>query len=417
MCFQFGLLYEDPIKKVREEGAMKYWKLGCLLAAALPLGAQAGEGYYFGVEAGINYLDDQDMRLYYNEDRPLVENGTTIADVDYDDDWMGGLLFGYSFANGLRPELSIAYRTNDVDGAFLPSGLLGLGGGEADVVNGKEVASSLFANLWWDLFPSRFFHPYLGGGVGGLYVEAKDFGYDGDELNDDSDAVFAYQLGAGLGFDLSPQWTLSIDYRRVWGEEGEYNLVDDTPVSRVHFDYDAETTMLSLRYYFGRREPEAPPAPPPPPEPVRVVEPVEPPPPPPPPPCEPPTAGQQFTLEGCVLGDTMVLQGVNFEFDEDRLTLNAKTLLDQVAGALTKRSDIKIELEGHTDSKGSDTYNQALSEARAASVKRYLIERGVDGGRMSTVGYGETMPVADNTTDEGRELNRRVQLKVTASDR
>ena len=132
--------------------------------------------------------------------------------------------------------------------------------------------------------------------------------------------------------------------------------------------------------------------------------------------CAPPNHGllPRFCNELCY---TMVLQGVNFEFDEDRLTLNAKTLLDQVAGALTKRSDIKIELEGHTDSKGSDTYNQALSEARAASVKRYLIERGVDGGRMSTVGYGETMPVADNTTDEGRELNRRVQLKVTASDR
>lgn len=402
---------------------MKSWKLscllvGCLLAAALPLGAQAGEGYYFGVEAGINYLDDQNLRLYYDEVRPRFENGTSVAAVDYDDDWMGGLLFGYSFSNGLRPELSIAYHTNDVDGVLLPSDLLGLEGGDADVVNGKEVASSLFANLWWDLFPSRLFHPYLGGGVGGLYIEAKDFGYDGNQLNSDSDAVFAYQLGAGIGLDLSPQWTLSIDYRRVWGEEGEYNFVDDSLVSRVHFDYDTETAMLSLRYYFAKREPEAPPAPPPPPEPVRVVEPIAPPPPPPPPPpCEPPVAGEKFTLEGCVLGDTMVLQGVNFKFDEARLTLNAKALLDQVAGALAKRSDIEIELEGHTDSKGSDTYNQALSEARAASVKRYLIERGVDSRRMSAVGYGETMPVADNATDAGRELNRRVQLKITASDR
>src|SRR3546814_20534556 len=95
------------------------------------------------------------------------------------------------------------------------------------------------------------------------------------------------------------------------------------------------------------------------------VEPAAPPPPPPPPPCEVPTDGTPINFGGCKLGDTLVLHGVNFEFDKAALTLNAKTLRDQVADAVQTRADIKVELDGYTDSKGSDAYNQKLSEQRA----------------------------------------------------
>jgi OOP family OmpA-OmpF porin len=138
--------------------------------------------------------------------------------------------------------------------------------------------------------------------------------------------------------------------------------------------------------------------------------------PPPPPPCQPPAPGQPINLEGCKVGDTIVLRGVNFEFDKARLTVNAKTLLDQVADALLARPDIKVEIDGHTDSKGSDAYNQNLSQRRAESVKQYLVGRGIDAGRMTTQGFGESKPVADNSTAEGRELNRRVELKITESN-
>ncbi|NGY06788.1 OmpA family protein [Solimonas terrae] len=132
-----------------------------------------------------------------------------------------------------------------------------------------------------------------------------------------------------------------------------------------------------------------------------------------PPPCKPPEAGQRVDLSGCAVGDTIVLRGVNFEFNKATLTVNAKTLLDGVSDALTAAPDIRVEVGGHTDSKGSDDYNQKLSEARAQSVMAYLIERGIAADRMTAVGYGETQPVADNDTDEGRELNRRVELKIT----
>ena len=131
-------------------------------------------------------------------------------------------------------------------------------------------------------------------------------------------------------------------------------------------------------------------------------------------PCKTPAVGERVSLKGCGLGDVIVLRGVNFEFDKDRLTVNAKTILDNVAEELVAYPEITIELGGHTDAKGSDEYNQALSDRRAASVVRYLKGKDIAAERMSSAGYGEAQPVADNETDEGRELNRRVELKITS---
>lgn len=131
--------------------------------------------------------------------------------------------------------------------------------------------------------------------------------------------------------------------------------------------------------------------------------------------CQMPESGQAISLEGCKMGDTVVLHGVNFEFNKATLTLNAKSLLDKVADALIARPDIKVEIDGHTDGKGTDAYNQPLSENRAKSVAFYLATKGVDKDRMTAKGFGKSMPIADNSTDEGREQNRRVELKVIES--
>lgn len=131
--------------------------------------------------------------------------------------------------------------------------------------------------------------------------------------------------------------------------------------------------------------------------------------------CQMPESGEAISLTGCKMGDTVVLHGVNFEFNKATLTINAKSLLDKVADALIARPDIKVEIDGHTDGKGTDAYNQPLSESRAKSVAVYLATKGVDKDRMTAKGFGKTMPIADNSTDEGREQNRRVELKVVES--
>ncbi|QTF91189.1 OmpA family protein [Halomonas sp. BM-2019] len=101
---------------------------------------------------------------------------------------------------------------------------------------------------------------------------------------------------------------------------------------------------------------------------------------------------------------------VNFAFDSDELTPAAETTLDEVARRLREYTDVRIRIEGHTDSRGSAQYNQGLSERRANSVRDYLASQGIAAARMMTVGYGEERPVASNETDEGRALNRRVEI-------
>ena len=130
--------------------------------------------------------------------------------------------------------------------------------------------------------------------------------------------------------------------------------------------------------------------------------------------CRAPAPGEPVSLKGCATGDVIVLRGVNFDFDKSSLTRNARTLLDDVAAELAAYPDIRVEIGGHTDAKGTDEYNLALSKRRAESVRQYLIGKEVAPERMTSAGYGESQPVADNESDEGRELNRRVELKVTA---
>ena len=188
--------------------------------------------------------------------------------------------------------------------------------------------------------------------------------------------------------------------------------------SGVRNSYSDIMFSLGLVIPLFSHPPVTTPAPPPPAEEPAVVPvaeappPAEPAPAPAPPPCRAPIAGEKVDLSGCASGDVIVLRGVNFDFNKATLTPNAKTILDQVADALKAAADIKVEIGGHTDGKGSSAYNQKLSQKRAESVKAYLVEHGIDAGRMTTKGYGKEHPIADNATDEGRELNRRVELKV-----
>jgi len=106
------------------------------------------------------------------------------------------------------------------------------------------------------------------------------------------------------------------------------------------------------------------------------------------------------------------LKGVNFEHDSAKLTASSTVTLDEAIATLQRRSDIHVEVAAHTDSQGSDDYNMGLSERRAASVMEYLTSHGVDAGRLTAKGYGESQPIADNKTKEGRAENRRVELRV-----
>ena len=107
----------------------------------------------------------------------------------------------------------------------------------------------------------------------------------------------------------------------------------------------------------------------------------------------------------------LILEGVNFEFDRAKLLPESYVILDRVAASLHDWPEIRVEVGGYTDSKGSDEYNRRLSDRRAHAVRDYLISKGIARSRLEAQGYGETDPIASNNTDAGRAKNRRVELK------
>jgi OmpA-OmpF porin, OOP family len=115
--------------------------------------------------------------------------------------------------------------------------------------------------------------------------------------------------------------------------------------------------------------------------------------------------GARVNAVGCwTLGDVL------FDTDKSNIKPLMAHILNEVVDVLNSNPGMKLEVQGHTDSRGTKTYNQTLSEKRADSVKRYLVEKGIAPSRLTSIGYGETLPMDSNDTDEGMANNRRVEL-------
>ncbi|WP_374013403.1 OmpA family protein [Pseudoxanthomonas koreensis] len=130
-------------------------------------------------------------------------------------------------------------------------------------------------------------------------------------------------------------------------------------------------------------------------------------------------AGQAIGPDGCPVPVSIDLKGVNFDFDKSTLRPDAVAILSEATEILKRYPDLRVEVAGHTDSKGTDAYNQGLSERRARAVYDYLTSNGVAASRLvGPTGYGESRPIAPNTNadgsdnPEGRAKNRRTELNV-----
>lgn len=120
------------------------------------------------------------------------------------------------------------------------------------------------------------------------------------------------------------------------------------------------------------------------------------------------------------VGEGIVVEfssNILFGFDESALSYDAKTNLNKLVTVLNSYPDTDIELQGHTDSKGSEAYNRKLSVQRANAVSYYLSSEGIRGSRVSIRGFGEDVPKYDNDTENGRTNNRRVEFLITANEK
>lgn len=131
--------------------------------------------------------------------------------------------------------------------------------------------------------------------------------------------------------------------------------------------------------------------------------------------CPDTVAGAKVEPDGCVRkAQVVALPNIEFAYEKADLTEAGRETLGQVVRFMNDQPEIHLDVWGHTDWKGAELYNLRLSQKRAASVVKFLIEQGIAGPRLKSAGFGETRPLADNETEEGRERNRRVELNIRA---
>ena len=109
---------------------------------------------------------------------------------------------------------------------------------------------------------------------------------------------------------------------------------------------------------------------------------------------------------------SFTLDNVHFDSGKSSIKTSSYDELKELVDFLKLKPEIKIEIGGHTDNVGEELANQTLSQERASSVKKYLVEHGVSSSRLIAKGYGESIPVADNNTEKGKKLNRRTEVRI-----
>jgi outer membrane protein OmpA-like peptidoglycan-associated protein len=260
--------------------------------------------------------------------------------------------------------------------------------------------------------PQGRFRPYVGAGVG--------YGQFSGETPAGLSLGRSWGPTAVAGADLGLTQRLFLNASARWVDMSSKVRLNGSNLGTV--DLDPMIYSVNLGYRFGATAVPAAAA-------VAAIAPavVAPPPPPPAPKdsdgdgvidpndmCPDTPRGTRVGPQGCPCDLTLKL---NFAFDSATLTADDKAKLDAAATELKRLNWTSGVIEGHTDSIGSDAYNQKLSERRVAAVRDYLISQGIAEGRMAPKGFGESQPIADNKTAAGRAENRRVVLRRTDCDK
>jgi OmpA-OmpF porin, OOP family len=222
---------------------------------------------------------------------------------------------------------------------------------------------------------------------------------------------FAWQLIAGLVYSVTPQLDFQVDYRFRSLDTTDHTWDFDPACCATTMrlgNKNSQSVMLSIRYFFQPTVPpttpapvqrtQAPPPPPPPPPPLPPPPPPPPPAPPPPPPPPPPPAVSTFI--------------VFFDFDRSELTPQAQQIITQAVTIARNSGAVRVVVTGHTDTVGSQTYNQALSERRAQSVENEMVRLGLNANDITTVGRSFGEPLVQTGPGVREPQNRRAVIQL-----
>jgi outer membrane protein OmpA-like peptidoglycan-associated protein len=280
---------------------------------------------------------------------------------------------GYGWRNGLRLELEGAYRSNSIDE-------IAGAGAQGDVNN-----LSIMTNLIYQYPTTGWVIPYVGFGVGAgrvSYDNVTPLGFPGTTV-DDSDWSPAFQGMVGVEFPIMTNLGLNVGYRFLYEPDVKMTAANGLGMDTT---YQSHAVLVGLRWSFGA------------PEPVKVAEAPRPAPAPAAPPPAP--AMQQAPSQYLVF----------FDWDSAVLTAEAQRIIRTAADAAKQGRVARIEVTGHADRSGPDTYNVRLSQRRANAVRAELIKNGVGAGDIATFAKGETDPLVPTADGVREPQNRRVQI-------
>jgi OOP family OmpA-OmpF porin len=276
------------------------------------------------------------------------------------------------------------------------------------LINEKTNLLAGDIDLMYYLVPCEPVSPYVFGGVGGTYKSIRSA-----QTSLPDDAHFGSELNVGVGTEikLDPSWNLAVEF----GYHMTNNSELDGAISPTELNGRDSYMTLSAgaNYFFDKGAPSKQ--------------------------CEfcqgitqrdmtdynkiedmivkhiPKEVIKDVIVDKYIVAvseDRLVLIGVNFAFDKSDLLPESYPVLDKAVILLNDKPNINVEIQGYTDYIGTVDYNQQLSVDRAKTVKAYLVSKGIAETRLTTVGFGKGNPVADNDTDEGRAMNRRIVFKI-----
>lgn len=339
---------------------MSLYRSGCATAIGLLLlagvgtaNAEARHGWYVSLEGGASSVSDTEV------------SGTPNS-YDFEWGWVGLGAVGHRFEDSWRVEIEGGIRRNNI-GA--------LNGVNSEVGHLKEVTG--FVNVLYDAIGSSRWGFAAGGGLG--FDNARFTDHAGAES---TDTVFAAQGIAGLTYQIGDHFEMAFSYRYLWTlDEPVLDTTVGIIVSSGEMDLSKHAFTLGLRYGFDGPPPPAAP------------QPVAPPPPPPPPP-----AVKQFI--------------VFFGFNKSNLTAEAQAVVAEAAAAAKTQGTASIAIVGHTDTAGSNDYNDQLSHRRATAVKDELMRLGVSSDSISASGKGESELMVQTGDGVKEPQNRRATIDL-----
>ncbi len=335
-----------------------YPSLCLALVGATTRPSSAREGGYVGLDLGVSEPTNDNYRSH-------VQTGGVAAPYA-----------GYMFNDylGLQGQFQFLFQQPDNDNRrFFQSNIENEN--QTTTMGGLTIGPRLQVPL---------------GDLVSLYATGQGGGYKGfgGRLNQWAPG---FSVGGGLDFNITDNVAVGLfgRWNRAYMAPHPTFLVGHADDDQGPKDIRWVTAGIGLKYSFPQEAPPPPRAPAP-----------------------PPVVAREQPREVPVK-KKIVLRSVHFDFDKSVIRSDARPVLDEAATILSQEKDINMVIvEGHTDSKGTDAYNEKLSNRRAAAVRDYLVKKGISASRIRTEGLGESRPVASNDTDEGRAQNRRVELNI-----